>query len=209
IETRAPVLAGRPFGPAGAYEKVAGTIRFAFNPSHPVHRDVTDIGLAPRDASGRVTAWADFYLLQPVDPARGNGPLLLDGPTRGRKVALGLFNSTPRVPDPTTPEDFGNGFLMRHGWTVAWVGWQPDVPRQDGLMALAVPRATGLSGLVRCEFRPNERVDTLPLADRYHLPHPTADVQDPDARLTVRDDAGAAETAIPRRACRFPDPSPI
>jgi hypothetical protein len=205
VQARAVVAEGRPFGAAGAYEKVAGVIRFAFDPGHPRNRGIPDIGLAPREAAGRVAAWADFHLLQPVDPARGNGALLLDVPNRGRKVALALFNSTPRVPDPTAPEEFGNGFLMRHGFTVAWVGWQPDVPRQDGLMALTVPRAPGVTGLVRCEFRPNQPTDVLPLADRYHVPHPTADLHDPEARLTVREHGGAPEAAVPRDAWRFPD----
>lgn len=203
IQTRSTVLDGRPFGDTGPYEKIAGILRFAVDPEHRVHADVTDIELAPRNAQGLVESWADFYLLKPVDPARGNRRLLLDVPNRGRKVALGLFNSTPRVPDPTAPEDFGNGFLMRHGWTVAWIGWQHDVPRQDGLMALSVPSARGVTGLVRCEFRPNLRTDALPLADRYHVPHPTADADDPQAHLTVRDHVGAAPVALPRTAWRF------
>src|ERR1043166_3315978 len=62
-------------------------------------------------------------LLKPVDPARANRRLLLDVGNRGRKLALAMFNSAVRVPDPATAEDFGNGFLMRHGWTVAWIGW--------------------------------------------------------------------------------------
>jgi hypothetical protein len=146
---------------------------------------------------------ADFALLRPVDPARGNRGLLLDVPNRGRKVALGMFNSAVRVPDPTTAADFGNGFLMRHGWTVAWIGWQPDVPRVDGLMALDVPRARGANGLVRCEFRPNAPADVLPMADRYHIPHPAAEPDDPGARLTVRVHAGAPAAAVARTAWRF------
>jgi hypothetical protein len=209
VQARAVVAEGRPFGAAGAYEKVVGVIRFAFDPAHPRSRAIPDIGLAPRDGQGRVEAWADFHLLQPVDGGRGNGALLLDVANRGRKVALSLFNSTPRVPDPTAPAEFGNGFLMRHGFTVAWVGWQADVPRQDGLMALTVPRAPGVTGLVRCEFRPNERTPVLPLADRYHVPQPTADPNDPEARLTVREHGGAPETAVPRTAWRFPDPTHV
>ncbi len=205
IQRRALVLDGRPFGAAGAYEKIAGVLRFAADPDHPRHASICDLGLAPRSRDGRVEFAGDFYLLKPVDPAGGARRLLLDVPNRGRKVALGMFNSTPRVPDPTTPEDFGNGFLMRHGWTVAWIGWQPDVPRRDGLMALEVPAARGVTGLVRCEFRTNARVDTLPMADRYHVPHPTVDLDDPEARLTVREHAGAAEQAVPRSAWRFAD----
>lgn len=203
VHTRTSVLDGHAFGPAGAYEKVVGTLRFAVDPDHPVNARVCDLDRAPREAGGRVTFAGDFYLLRPVDPARGNGALLLDVPNRGRKVALGMLNSAARVPDPSGPDDFGNGFLMRHGWTVAWIGWQPDVPRVDGLMALDVPRARGANGLVRCEFRPNAPVDVLPLADRYHIPHPVAEPDDPAARLTVREQVGAPATAVPRAAWRF------
>ena len=203
ISHRSTVLDGRPFGDAGAYEKIAGTLRFAVDPTLPIHAAITDLAGAPRNAAGRVESSADFYLLKPVDPARGNRRLLLDVPNRGRKVALGMFNATPRSNDPTTPADFGNGFLMRHGYTVAWVGWQHDVPRRDDMMAMTVPSARGVTGLVRCEFRPNTRIDTLPLADRYHIPYPAVDVDDPAARISVRDDAGAPETELPRNAWRF------
>jgi hypothetical protein len=208
VQSRSLVLDGRPFGAAGAYEKLAGTLRFAVDPEHPVHAVVCDLDRAPRNAGGRVEFAADFYLLRPADPARGNGSLLLDVPNRGRKVALGMFNSAVRVPDPTTAADFGNGFLLRHGYTVAWVGWQHDVPRVDGLMAMDVPRARGVSGLVRCEFRPNAPAGVLPLADRYHIPYPAAERDDPAARLTVREHAGAPATAVARTAWRFaPDAS--
>ena len=211
IHARAVVLGGQSFGPAGAYEKISGTIHFAANPAHPLNQRVTDIGLAQKNADGRVEFSGDFYLLKPVDMSKCNGRLLLDVANRGRKVALGMFNSTPRVPDPSTPVDFGNGFLMRHGYTVAWVGWQADVPRRDGLMALDVPRARGVTGFIRCELRPNARAETLPLADRYHLPHPTVDLADPQARVTVREHAGtdAVAVEVPRSAWRFSDPGHI
>jgi alpha/beta hydrolase family protein len=150
---------------------------------------------------------ADFYLLRPLDGGRGR--LLLDVPNRGRKIALGMFNSTPRSNDPTSKEDFGNQFLMRHGYTVAWIGWQPDVPRRDGMMALTVPRVPGVSARVRCEFRPNARVDALPLADRYHIPHPVARLDDPEARLSVREHADAPAVTVPRAAWRFPDAASV
>jgi hypothetical protein len=135
--------------------------------------------------------------------------LLLDVSNRGRKVAVDVFNSAPRVPDPSTPEQFGNGYLMRHGYTVAWIGWQPDVPRQDGMMALDVPRAEGITGWVRVQRRPNEHVDTMPLADRYHIPYATIDLDDPEAKLIVRERAGAPPTEVPRSAWRFADASHV
>ena len=209
VKQRSLILDGREFGPAGAYEKVVGTLRFAADPKHPLQTQITDLDRAPRSAAGQVEFQGDFYLLTPVDPARGNRRLLLDVANRGRKIALSMFNSAVRVPDPAAAEDFGNGFLLRHGWTVAWIGWQHDVPRQDGMMALDVPRARGVSGLVRCEFHPNLPADVLPLADRYHIPNPVAELDDPTARLTVREHNGAAPVAVPRSAWRFPDPSHI
>src|SRR5262245_35043856 len=112
IHTRSTVCDGRAFGRAGAYETLAGIIRFAVDPCLPVHASIADIALAPTNDRGHVESWADFYLLRPVDPAAGNRRLLLDVPNRGRKIALGLFNSAVRVSDPRLPEDFGNGFLM-------------------------------------------------------------------------------------------------
>jgi hypothetical protein len=209
IAQRGPVLGGRPFGNAGAYEKIAGTVRFAVDPRHPIHAEITDLDRAATNGAGLVEFSADVYILRPVDAARGNGALFLDVPNRGRKVALGMLNSTPRAADPTTEEDFGNGFLMRHGYTVAWVGWQPDVPRVDGLMALDAPRAHGVTGPVRCEFRPNVPAAELPMADRYHIPQPTVALDDPEARLTVRERVGGDRVDIPRSGWRFSDATHI
>jgi hypothetical protein len=208
IQRREPVLGGRAFGSGGAYEKIAGTIRFAVDPAHPLHADITDLARAPRNAAGLVEGAADFYLLRPV--AGGNGALLLDVANRGRKVALGMFNSAAvRVPDPTTEAEFGNGFLLRHGFTVAWVGWQHEVPRQDGLMAMEAPIVRGLEGLVRCEWRPNTRVTRLPMADRYHIPQATVDVADASARLLVREHTASPMREIPRARWRFADSTHI
>lgn len=207
VTRREPALGGAAFGAAGAYEKVEGPLHFGVDPSRRVHEPIADLALAPRGASGLVESSADFYLLRPLGGGRRR--LLLGVPNRGRKIALGMFNSAPRSNDPTSAEDFGNQFLMRRGYTVAWVGWQPDVPRRDGMMALTVPRVSGVAERVRCEFRPNARVDVLPLADRYHIPHPVADRDDPEAELHVRDHAEAPATTLPRAAWRFPDPNSV
>ena len=104
-----------------------------------------------------------------------------------------MFDSAVRVPDPTTEADFGNGFLLRHGYTVAWVGWQHEVPRQA--------RAHGDDGADRAWTHGSRALrmvpqhagwTQLPLADRYHVSQPTVDVADPSARLLVRASAVAA-----------------
>jgi hypothetical protein len=76
-------------------------------------------------------------------------------------------------------------------------------------MVLDAPRARGVTGFVRCELRPNDRVETLPLADRYHIPYPSLDRSDPEAKVTVREHAAAPIVDVPRSAWRFPDPSHI
>jgi hypothetical protein len=48
-------------------------------------------------------------------------------------------------------------------------------------------------------------MDVLPLADRYHIPHPVARVDDPEAELSVREHADAPAVTRPRAAWRFPD----
>ena len=201
ITRREPVPAG------GAYEKIEGVLHFCAEPTARQNEPIADLGLAPRNARGLVEYSADFYLLRPLDGGRGR--LLLDVPNRGRKIALGMFNGCPRSNDPASKEDFGNRFLMRHGYTVAWIGWQPDVPRRDGMMAMTVPRVPGVSERMRCEFRPNARVDTLPLADRYHIPHPVARLDDPEAELHVREHGDAPAATVPRSAWRFPDTGSI
>ncbi len=201
ITRREPVLDG------ATYEKIEGVLRFTADPAARANEPIADLGLAPRNARGLVEYSADFYLLRPLDGGRRR--LLLDVPNRGRKIALGMFNSTPRSNDPTSREDFGNQFLMRHGYTVAWIGWQPDVPRRDGMMAMTVPRVSGVSERVRCEFRPNARVDVLPLADRYHIPHPVARLDDPEAELHVCEHADAPAVTLPRSAWRFPDAASV
>jgi len=69
VKSRADVLAGKAFGSAGPYEKLAGTIHFAVDPRHPANRIITDLDKAPRNAAGLVEFSSDFYLIRPKDPA--------------------------------------------------------------------------------------------------------------------------------------------
>jgi len=75
IDRREVVLNGAPFGAAGPYEKIVGHVDVGLDPNAPANEIVVDLKLAPRNARGEVEASADFYLLKPVDPRRGNGRL--------------------------------------------------------------------------------------------------------------------------------------
>jgi hypothetical protein len=62
-----------------------------------------------------------------------------------------------------------------------------------------------VTDFIRCELRPNERVASLPLADRYHVPNPVHDLADGEARVFMREHGGSHPVELPRDAWRFPD----
>ncbi len=207
INKRQPLAGGRDFGMAGAYEQIDGTAHFGVDPSHPDNQGITDIALAPRNTMGRVLFSADATILTPRDPGRGNRKLLVDIPNRGNRLAMRfLNNAAPAVPGE--PIDPGDGFLMRHGYTVAWCGWQHDVPDVPGLMRANVPDAKTtdggpVRGPIMVSFLPNVSSQVQLLSDRAHRPYPTSDVSDPHAVLLEREADDAPPKIIPREQWSF------
>jgi len=209
IERRETVLAGRPFGAAGPYEKLVGKVDFALDPNLPRNEAIVDLKLAPRNARGEVEFSADFYLLKPVDPRRGNGRLFYEVGNRGGKSMLVTFQKATGSPDPSTEAEFGDGALMRQGFTLLWMGWQWDVPERPGVMRMQMPIATEngrrITGLVRGNFILNEKSATAPAADRNHLAYTPVDPQSADSVMTVRDEPTAKGDIIPRSKWHFVD----
>ena len=207
IKTRQPLADGREFGDAGRYQQLDGTAHFAVDRVHPLNRAITDIDLAEREGDGPVQFTADIRILAPEDPARGNHRLLFDVPNRGNRLALATFNGVPRPINPEAPTDAGNGFLMRHGYTVVWCGWQHDVPEGDGLMRIKLPEAQidgrPVSGRLLVGFQPSKTSRVQLLSDRGHRPYPSNELGDPSAALLVRDDEKAPPRTIPRRDWSF------
>src|SRR5262245_16073447 len=130
VQSRADLAAGQAFGTVGAYEKLAGKIFFAVDPTLPANRIVADIDRAPRNAAGKVECSADFFLIKPKAMRRGNGAVLYEVSNRGGKGMLGFFNHATGSLDPGSAAEIGDGFLMRQGFTLLWVGWQFDVPQR-------------------------------------------------------------------------------
>ena len=207
IQNRRPLAGGEEFGEAGRYLQLDGTAHFAVDPSHPLNRVITDIDLATRGDDGLVHFSADIRILAPEDPRRGNHRLLFDVPNRGNRLALANFNRVPRPIAPAAPTDPGSGFLMRRGYTVAWCGWQHDVPSAEGLMRIKVPEAQEagrpVSGRLLVSFQPGAASQVQLLSDRGHRPYPCNDPADPDALLLVRDGDDAPPRAIPRQDWSF------
>jgi hypothetical protein len=130
------------------YERIAGKIHFAVDPQLPANQIIADIGLAPRNAQGLVEFTADLFLLKPADRAKSNGTLLLEISNRGGRGMLGMFDLGGR-PDPRTTQDLGDPLLFEQGYTLAWVGWEWDLPERAGLLRLNAPKIPGITGLVR------------------------------------------------------------
>jgi hypothetical protein len=195
IASRTVVANGHAFGSTGPYEKIIGTIEFALAPNDPHNARIVDLKHATPGSDGRVSFTADLYVLQPADPSRGNGTLLFEIANRGRKGLLGRFNRAGAVSDPTAPGDFGDGFLMKDGYTLVWVGWQFDV--EPPQLRVSAP-AAAVNGRVRVSFIPDDTRTEMTPADlpAYRPVNP----DDPSATLTVRDRFWDKPTPIAREA---------
>ncbi|MGE3178089.1 MAG: alpha/beta hydrolase domain-containing protein [Vicinamibacterales bacterium] len=184
---------------ASGYEKVSGTVHFALDPKDPHNRVIEHLDRAPLGPGGKVEFSSNFYLLRPIDAARSNGIALVEVSNRGRKGMLPGFNRGPAALDPSTDADLGDGFLLRRGFTLAWVGWQFDVPAAGGpLMGLQAPHARSTSVVVRAEFTPGERATQFTVADLAG--YPSADPGGPDTILTVRDAQFGPRQTVDRAA---------
>src|SRR5438876_11645824 len=75
VHQREAYAKGKSFGDTGPYEKISGVARFAIDPKNPRNRAIVDLELAPRNQEGKVEFAADFLILAPKDPAKGNGAI--------------------------------------------------------------------------------------------------------------------------------------
>lgn len=198
---RTDVLGGREFGAAGGYERVIAKAHFALDPKLLQNRVIRDLDLAPRNGQGQVEFTADLYVLKPRDPKRGNGTLLFEVSNRGGKGMLGRFMYAKGALDPRTEEEFGDFRLLEQGYTLAWLGWQWDVPAGDAkLLRLDAPVIEGRKGLVRAEFTPDEPGKRMELADRKHIAYAATGAA---ATLTVRESVLGKRRTIPGSQWNF------
>src|SRR5262249_50768037 len=115
-------------------------------------------------------------------------------------------------------QEAGDGFLMRRGYTVAWVGWQYDLADQNQNLRLEAPiaqehsgaNAVEIHGLVRADFTVSQRRDEMPLGHILLGPnggnsYPVDDPASPQNVLTVRDTRDGARQTITRDQWSFRD----
>jgi hypothetical protein len=196
---------GREFGQAGRYERIVARATLALDPSLPQNAIIADLAAAPRNAAGRVEAVAEVVILRPADPQRGNRTLFVEAPNRGRELAGQLYDDGA-ANDLLLGRDPGNGFLLRQGYTLVWVGWQADIPAGEGRGAglrLEAPVLAGVTGPSREEFLFDDRAATSVATLTYPAATPEG------ATLTVRAYADDARQTPPGLSFRFLDPQRV
>jgi hypothetical protein len=66
-------------------------------------------------AQGEGEFAADYYALRPRDPAKSNHNLVFKVSDRGGKGLPGVCNRA------TAADEFGDGMLLKQGYTIAWL----------------------------------------------------------------------------------------
>jgi hypothetical protein len=205
ITSRTDIQEGKPFGNAGAYEKIVGRVYFAVDPANLHNRQIVDLDKAPRNANGEVEFSSDLYLLKPKDTNKGNHAVLFEVSNRGGRGILSIVNGRE--------SEYGDGFLMREGYTIAWVGWEFDLSSQGEHLRLSAPVAHDpdgkeIHGLVRTDFTPAEKRDDMPLGHILLGPdggnsYPVDDPASERNKLTVRDTPTGTRETISRSEWSF------
>jgi hypothetical protein len=196
-----PTFAGTTFGAVGAYRKIIGTATGLLDPADPHNTLINDIALAPRDANGMVSYSMDFYILMPVDPTKGNHKVFVEEVNRGNKQ-FALFNGSGGGNNPTTAADAGTGFLMNQGYTMVWVGWEPNAvsrvgPGTNFSMGLTAPVAKNADGSsitgLDYEYLETDNSTTTSFTTAYN----TNSTDTTKATLTVKQHLTDTPTTIP------------
>src|SRR5579863_4977750 len=207
IISRSDVLNGKPFSDTGAYERITGRVYFSVPVANPHNRRIVDLSNAVNLKNGDVEFSADIVVLQPKDPRKGNGSMLLEVPNRGRARILSIVDGG----DWDAANNAGDAWLLRNGFTVAALGWQWDAVGTDALRLYApIAKENGktITGLLRGDLMLSKEAEEIPLG---HLilgniggsEYPVAAPDDPRNVLTVRDSRDAPRTVIPRASWQF------
>ena len=206
LKVESPAFEGRTFGAVGTYDRIVARATIAVAPDDINNKIIVDLDRAPRNTQGQVEAVTDVEILRPTVAANGNRTLFYEALNRGSKLGLALFNDIPAVTnDLVKAADAGNGFLMNHGYTVVWSGWQGDIVPGGGRMTFSPPVAPGVTGLAREDFifdhTDNPAIGTLS--------YPAAELDAANAKISVREREADPRTTPAGLGVAFESPTKI
>jgi hypothetical protein len=192
VATRESLDNGRAFGAAGPYEVIRGRVHGELDPMDSHNRIIQDIGLAPKNARGKVEYVATFALARPADLSRGSKVLIYSVVNRGNGDVEG------------SPEG--------HIYVVS--GWQGDVtptPRNQTIVVPVAQNADGssITGPVLARFfNIASGTTTVPLRSGSGYPHAADDQR--NATLTMSssetiEGRKGGTTVVPREDWRLAD----
>jgi hypothetical protein len=198
VLSRADFNGGKEFGLAGAYEQLAGRIYFAVDPNDSHNKRIIDVDKAPRNSCGLVEFSSDLVIIRPKNPDRGNGSALVEIANRGGRGMVRFYDHG------RGDDELGDGFLMRNGFTLVWVGWEFDVANGLKLHApVATDNGNAISGWIRSDFVfPAKTFDSW-LGHRGQRAQMAIDPDSTDYRLTVRDSVLGERQLLPRGDWQF------
>ena len=192
VERTTPYAGGQAFGDVGAFERLDGTVYMEVDPADPLNAVIVNLDRAPRNERGMVEFSAPFFIVKPVDMARGNRKLLYGINNRGNAIELGFHTF------PSTGPDADDGLFFRLGYTLVDAGWAGDVVTTATRLGADLPVAAQADGSpivsrIRVEYPSDPTAAgavarTLPLKgnDRF-VSYETADTDTSHSTLTVRD----------------------
>jgi hypothetical protein len=207
VTSREEVLGGSAFGASGAYERITGRVIFSVAVANPHNRRIVDLERAANLKNGAVEFSADVLILRPKDGARANGTLLLEVPNRGKARIVRMLDGG----DWNVGSSAGDGWLLRHGYSYASLGWQWDAAG-EGAQRLYAPIAKdhgrAITGLLRGDYMPPQDLPDIPLGHMIvgtlgGAEYPVAAPEDPRNTLTVRSAPAAERHLIPRDQWSF------
>jgi hypothetical protein len=209
VEQKRPVAEGKSFGEVGPYERLDGTVYIEVDPRDPLNKGIVNLDKAPRTPTGLVGFSSPFFILKPVDVARGNRKIFYGVNNRGNKLDFSWRTILPRT-DPATASatnnplaaaDFGDALLFRLGYAYVDAGWQGNVAPGNDRLFPALPVAAEADGRpivarVRVEYADAEGF-TRPLeGGAAFRAYEAADVNPARSQLTVREKVGGARIPV-------------
>ena len=208
VVNRKPAFGGTRFGDVGEYDMVVAVAHVLADPRHPANQGIIDLAAAA-DPDGMVRYRTDVVILRPRDADKASRVLVFDVANRGRKLMLPLVDDGELQAD--TAKQAGNGWLMRQGHTMLWIGWQGDLPldRSGQNVGMALPLATDRGAPITGTSLEEVVFDAPGASGTMPLSYPAATPDTARAELTVRARPGARATVLPADSWRYKSASEI